>query len=166
MYTAELGAAYFFTGREAEALEHWRKTAEVASAANYLVKAEYYLWKGDYERAKELHSTAEKLDPNNPWAMWVKGYIAAKTGDRETAKREIQAIEGSKAGAVGSSWVGFICYALGDLDSYFDYQARALDLHAIDVSHMMYCPLFAEGRADPRYKELIEKLRRMSGLAE
>jgi adenylate cyclase len=165
-YTADLGAAYFFTGREAEALEHWRKTAEFASAANYLVVAEYYVWKGDYRRARELHSTAEKLDPNNPWVMWVKGYIAAKTGDRETAKREIQAIEGSKAGAVGSSWVGFIYYALGDLDTYFDYQSRALDLHAIDYSHVMYCPLFAEGRADPRYKELVEKLRRMSGLAE
>jgi len=160
-YVVDLGTAYSYTGRESEALEHWKKTAELAPAGTCRAMAEYYLWKGNLERAKQLHSTVEKLDPNNPWVTWMKGFIAAQTGDRDTAMQTIRRIEESKGDVLDLNGIGFIYYALGDFDSYFHYIDRALDLHALDVVHVMYCPLFAKGRADLRYRAKLEKAKKM-----
>ena len=46
------------------------------------------------------------------------------------------------------------------MDSYFDNLNRALELHSLNTVYPMYCPLFAEGRNDPRYKALIERMRK------
>jgi adenylate cyclase len=160
-YIVDLGMAYFYSGRESEALEHWNKTSELAPAGTYRLMAEYYLWKGDLEKAKQLHSTVEELDPNNPWVSWMRGFIAARTGDQDAALLAIRKIDESKVGALGLNSIGFIYYALGDLDSYFSYISRALDLHALDVANVMYCPLFADARADPRYRAMREKAKKM-----
>jgi tetratricopeptide (TPR) repeat protein len=160
-YVVDLGIAYWYAGRESEALEHWRKAVELAPVGTYMVMAEYYVWKGDFEKAKQLHSTVEKLDPNNFWVSWMRGFIAAQTGDRNLALLAIRKIEESKVGALGLTGMGFIYYALGDLDSYFDYMNRALELHAVDLIHVMYCPLFAKGRVDLRYQAMMEKAKKM-----
>ena len=160
-YIVNLGMAYFYLGRENEALEHWKKTEALALPRNYLVMAEYYLQKGDYERGKQLHSVAEQLDPNSHWARWMRGFIAAKTGNRDAALLEIRKLEESKGGATRLNDIGFVYFALGDLDTYFDYLRRALDLHAVDTAHVMYCPLFAQARTDPRYQAMLEKAKKM-----
>jgi hypothetical protein len=61
---------------------------------------------------------------------------------------------------LGLNFTAFVYYALGDLDSYFAYLNQALDGHSIDFMYIAYCPLFAEGRADPRYQALVEKMRK------
>jgi tetratricopeptide (TPR) repeat protein len=159
-YIANLGTAYFYTGREREALDHWNRTADLAPATTYMVMAEYYLWKGDYENAKERLSKAKELEPNSNWARWLSGFIAAKKGNKDAALRVIKEIEESKGGAVRLCDIGYVHYALGDLGSYFDCLKRALELHAIDTVHVMYCPLFADGRTDPRYRALLEKAKK------
>jgi hypothetical protein len=35
---------------------------------------------------------SEKLEPTRPWVMWVRGVIAAREGDRETALLMIKRI--------------------------------------------------------------------------
>jgi len=159
-YATILGMAYFYSGREKEALEHWKKTAQLAPAGTYRYMAEYYLSKNDYEKGKELHLAAEKSDPLHPWATWMRGYIAAKTGDRDAALLAIRKIEEAKMGAIGLNYIGFIHYGLGDIDSFFDYMNQALDLHALSTVTLMYCPLFAEVRTDPRYEAMLDKLKR------
>jgi adenylate cyclase len=161
-YVRDLGMAYFYSGRESEALQHWERTAQLAPAGTYRVMAEYYLSKGNYKKARELHSMVEKLQPTNPWVTWVRGFMAAQTGDRDAALQVIREIEESRAGALSLNDIGFIYYALGDLDSYFDYLNRALDHHALYITYPMYCPLFEKGRADPRYEALLERMRKMS----
>jgi adenylate cyclase len=160
-YVKDLGMAYFYVGRESEALQHWEKTAQLAPAGTYRVMVEYYLSKGNYDKARELYSMVEKLQPTHPWVTWMRGFIAAQTGDRDAALAVIRRIEESKTGAVSLNYIGFIYYALGDLDSYFDYLERAFELHAIDIAHVMYCPLFAKGRADSRYHAALERMRKM-----
>ncbi len=160
-YVRALGMVYFYLGREAEALQHWEKTRQLAPAGTYRLMAEHALWKGNYERAKELHTMAENLQPTHPWVTWMRGFMAAQMGDRETAFRIIRQIEESKKGIDGLNGIGYIYYALGDFDSYFDYMNRALESHVINIGYSMYCPLFAKGRADPRYQKLIEKMRKM-----
>ena len=158
-YLERLGSLYFYMGRENEALELWEKTKELAPAGTYRNMTEYYVSKGKNEEAKRSFSMAESLEPTNSWVAWMKGFIAAKTGDRTTALEAIRKIEEHWSGSLDLNAIAFVHYALGDLDSYFTYMKRALDQHMFQWVYAMYCPLFANSRADPRYQELLSKVK-------
>ena len=96
-YAERLGRFYFYMGRESEALQFWEKTAELAPAGTYRDMTEYYMFKGNHEEAKKYFSMAEKLEPTNSWVAWMRGFIAAQTGDRNTA---LQAIGRSRKSGV------------------------------------------------------------------
>ena len=127
---------------------------------------EYYLANGDIEKAKEFHAKFEKLEPTRPSAIWMGGVIAALEGDREKALLTIKKIEDAKMGPIAFNYIGYIYHALGDLDSYFEYMNRVLETHASIPLLLMHSPLFAKARTDPRYLELMEKLRKQMGLTK
>ena len=155
-----LGTAYLYTGREQEALELWKKTGQLAPAYTYRGMTEYYLAKGNLEKAREFYAKFEKLEPTSPRATSLGGIIAALEGDREKALLAVKKIEDAKTGPIGFNYIGYIHHALGDLDSYFEYMNKALEAHTLIPSTMMYSPLLAKARADPRYLELVERLRK------
>jgi tetratricopeptide (TPR) repeat protein len=163
-----LGTAYLWAGREREALEHWKKTEQLAPAYTYRAMTDYYLCKGDLEKAREFYEKAEKLEPTNPRVTWMGGFIAATEGDREKAQLTIKNIEDPKAGGgeVRFNFIAYVYHALGDPDSFFQYMNKALEAHAIIPSTLMYSPLFAKARADPRYQELVGRLRKQCGLTK
>ncbi len=113
-----------------------------------------------------LHAKLEKLDPTNPRVTWMGGVIAAMEGDRERALLAVRKIEDAKIGPIGFNFIGFVYYGLGDLDSYFEYMNKALEAHAQIPAMLMYSPLLAKARADPRYPELVDKLRKQCGLTK
>jgi adenylate cyclase len=161
-YVDRLGMFYLYLGREEDALAFWERTREVAPAGTCRNLTEYHLYKGDIAKAREYHAMAAKLDPTARWVTWMEGFIAGVTGDREGALQAMKKIESKWLGATNLNDVGFIHYALGDLDSYFTYMNRAADQHTIQYAYAMYCPLFAEGRKSPKYRELLEKMDRIS----
>lgn len=161
-----LGQAYVWTGRENEALEHWRKTEPLSPAYTYRGMAELYLSKGDIGKAKEFYAKFEKLQPNHFAITWMGGALAAHQGDREGALLAVEKLEKAKLGPVVYNYIAYVYHALGDLDSYFEWMNRAASARAQIQSQMMYSPLLAKSRADPRYQELVEKLRRQTGLAK
>ena len=165
-FILNVGSAYLWTGREEEALEFWKKTEQLAPAPTYRGMTEHYLIKGNLEKAREFHAKFEKLEPTNPRVTWLGGVIAAMEGDRERALLAIKKIEDAKMGPIGFNYIGYVYHALGDLDSYFEYMNKAIETHAITPSAFMYSLLFARARADPRYLELVEKLRKQCGLAK
>ena len=156
-----LGRTYFNTGREGAAFRHWEKTVQLAPADTYRTMTEYYLSKGETDKAKELYSKAAKLEPTNRWVPWMKGYMAGLAGDKNGALEAIKEIEEKWLGATNLNDIAFIYYALGDLDSYFAYVNRATDQHTLRYSYVMYSPLFAKAREDPRYQLFLEKVRKM-----
>ena len=161
-FVERMGRYYSYMGREDEALRHWEKTVQLAPAGTYRNMAEYYLSKGDLEKAKEFYSKAEKLEPTNRWVTWMKGVIAAQEGDREKALAVIKEIEGEKwVGSTNLNDIAYVYYALGDLDSYFVYVDRAIDQHSFQPWMVMYSPLLTRGRDDPRYQGVLEKVRKM-----
>jgi adenylate cyclase len=160
-----VGLAYLFSGREQEALEHWKKNEQLAPAWTSRGMTEYYLAKGDLEKAKEFQEKAEKLDPTNPRVIYMGGILAAMQGDREKALLAIKKVEDLNLGPVGFNYVGFVYHALGDLNSSFAYMNKALEAHAIISMVVMYSPLLAKARTDPRYTDLLEKLRKQTGLS-
>ena len=160
-YVERLGSWYFYTGRESEALQFWEKTAELAPAGTYRNLTEYHMFKGNQEKAKEYFLMAEKLEPTDSWVPWMRGFIAARMGERNAALEAIRRIEENWSGALDLNGIGFIYYALGDLDSYFTYMNRAAEQHVLNYVYPMYCPLFAQGRTDPRHQGLLGKIREM-----
>jgi len=161
-----LGVTYLWTGREQEALELWKKTEQLAPSQTYRGMTEYYLAKGELEKAKEFYAKAEKLEPTNPRISWMGGFIAALEGDRERALLAIKKIEDAKMGPICFNYVAYVYHALGDFDSFFEYMNRALEAHSTTPSTLMYSPLLATARTDPRYPELVEKLRKQCGLTK
>jgi hypothetical protein len=87
-------------------------------------------------------------------------------GDRERALLAVRKIEAAKMGSIGFNFIGYVYHALGDLDSFFEYMNKAIEAHVLLTSIMIYSPFFAKARADPRYLELVEKLRRQCGLTK
>ena len=162
-YIRLLGYTYLATGRVEEALEHWRKTEHLSPAETYRAMTDYYLSKGDIATAREMHAKFVKLRPTHPWVTYMGGFIDAKAGDREKALQAIKEIEERK---LNPNFVAYVYYALGDMDRYFGYTNRALEEHRLVANFVMYSPLLAKAREDPRYKELVERLRRMNGLAK
>jgi hypothetical protein len=69
-------------------------------------------------------------------------------------------------GPMGFNFIGYVHYALGDLNSFFAYMDKALEAHALVTLILMYSPLFAQARADPRYPELVERIRKQCGLTK
>ena len=161
-----VGLMYLYAGREEEALEHWRKTEQLAPAFTYRGMTEYYLSKGDLEKAKEFYAKFEKLEPGPPRATSQGGAIAALEGDREKALLAVKKIEDAKIGPLGFNYIAYIYHALGDLHSYFESMNKAIETHALIPSTLMYSRLLAGARADPRYVELMEKIRRQLGLTK
>jgi TolB-like protein/Flp pilus assembly protein TadD len=160
-YVSDMGRAYFYVGRESEALEHWSKTSQFAPFGTYVVEVEYYIVKGDLEKANELLGMAEKLQPTHPETLWLRGYVAAVKGERDQALRMIELIQLSNKGDLSFNWIGFIRYALGDLDGFFDCMNKALERHALNVVELMHSPLFAKVRTDPRYDALLARMKSM-----
>jgi hypothetical protein len=52
------------------------------------------------------------------------------------------------------------------MERYFENLNRALEEHAIIALFVMHSPMLEKGREDARYPDLVEKLRRMNGLAK
>ena len=163
-YILLMGRVYLWTGRDQEALDHWKRTEHLAPAVTYRNMTDYYLSKGDIEKAREMHARFEKLNPSHPWVTYMGGFIEAASGNREKAMEAIRKIQERNMGDTSYNWVAYVYYALGDIDRYFENLNRALEKHAIVATVVMYSPLLARGREDPRYQELVERLRKMVGL--
>lgn len=157
-YVGRLGRFYSFLGMDDEALAFWERTVGFAPAETYRAMTEFYLAKGENDKANENYARAEALEPTHRWVAWMGGFMAAQRGERELALSTIKSIEEKWLGATNLNDVAFIYYGLGDLDSYFTYVNRATDQHTLQYIYVMYGPLFAKGREDPRYQEVIEKV--------
>lgn len=160
-YAERLGLFYFYLGREGDALQHWEKTVEIAPVGTYKNLTEYYIFKGDIEKARVYWAKVEKLEPTRRWVTWMKGYLAAASGDTEGALSAIREIEKRWLGATNLNDIAFIYYALGDLDSYFTYINRATDQHTVQYTNVIYSPLFAKARQDPRYQGFLQRIGKM-----
>jgi adenylate cyclase len=153
----QLGRAYFYAGREQEALEHWKKTLPLVPMSSYRGISDYYISKGDLEEASAVVKEMERIGPTNQYTFLNRGILAALKGDRATAMEmiaKLMAPHGPRG--VGAGHAGYIYLALGDLDQFFDCERTAAENHTLHSNDLMYSPLFHEARKDPRFKPLLE----------
>jgi tetratricopeptide (TPR) repeat protein len=158
-YIQNLGMAYFIEGREDAANQHWERTIGLAPFETNVALTQYNLSKGNLEEAAKTLEVAEKLRPDELLVLFLRGYLEALRGDRDRALKSIARMGAQKFGEDSLQFIGYTHFALGDLGVLFEYLERARELHALDVINLMYHPLFAGIRADPRYEELMHKIR-------
>lgn len=159
-----LGRAYFYAGREQEALQHWKKTLPLVPMSSYRGMADYYMSKGDLEQAGIMVKEMERVGPSNHYTYLSRGYLAALQGDTATARAMIAKLVGPHdREGVGAGHAGYIYAALGDLDKFFEYESDAAKHHTLHANDLMYSPLFAKAREDPRFKQLLDETNRGNG---
>lgn len=150
------GEAYFFSGRYEEALAHWKEHLETDPVDAYRGLAECYMLRGDYAQADAMVRELERVAPNSDSAVLCRGFLAALQGDRDTALRAIAKIdELFKKGTSRQSSIGYIYYALGDLDRFFEYMFASARNHTMQAVRVRLSPLFAKARRDPRFVMLV-----------
>ncbi len=150
------GEAYFNSGRYAEALTHWKKHLETDPIDAYRGLAEYAMLKGDFEEAEKMVAEVERAAPDSDSALLCRGYLTALQGDRDTAVRVIAKLDQLfKKGTTRQSSIGFIYYALGDLDRYFEYMMAAAKNHTLQAVRVRLSPLLAGARRDSRFVMLV-----------
>jgi TolB-like protein/Tfp pilus assembly protein PilF len=151
-----LGNAYFFSGRLDEALAHWKKTMEQSPVDSYRGLADYFMLKGDFDQAEQMVKELERLAPNSDYALLCRGWLSAMRGNRATAMKMIEKLqETSREGYARQSSVGFIYYALGDLDRFFEVMFSAAKAHTMQAARVRMSPMFAGARRDTRFVELM-----------
>jgi len=151
-----LGNAYFFSGLYEEALAHWKKTMEQAPIDAYRGLADYYILKRDFAQAELTVKELERLAPSSDFALLLRGWLSAVRGDRSTAMKMIEKLqETSREGYARQSSVGFIYYALGDLDRFFDIMFATAKAHTMQASRLRLSPLFSSARRDSRFVQLM-----------
>lgn len=150
------GDAYFNSGRLEEALAHWKRHIESDPIDAYKGQAEYYLLKGNFELADSMVQELERVAPNSDPALLSRGVLAALVGDRDTAVQTIARVdELFKKGTSRQSSIGYIYYALGDLDRFFEYMFAAARNHTMQAVRVRLSPFFAAARRDPRFVLLV-----------
>ncbi len=148
---------YFWTGRDSDALDIWETSAKLAPYITYDSLMDYYISKGDYDKAEETIRLLQKVEPNNPENDFWVGYMAAIKGDTVKARQIIKQLnEFSEEGSVTINGIGIIYYALGDLDSFFKQMMKSKEAHTINIEILRYSPLVAKARDDPRMQQFLE----------
>lgn len=151
-----LSAAYLYTGREAEALNHLKRTLHLNPMNTHRWMCTYYICKGNLDDAEAEFKQLESLAPDWEFTVLFKGYLAALRGNRKVAEDLLAALEQThKSGWARSSLPGFIYYALGDMDRFFEFMRSAAQEHTLRATELMYSPLYAKAREDPRLKEVL-----------
>ena len=152
-----LTSAYQGTGNDADAIELLKKTLHLFPLNAHRGMWTYFVSKGDYEQAEKEVAALDELEPSWEYTLLTKGFLAGLKGDRATAEATISALESThKRGWARSSLAGYIYYALGDMDTFYAYMRAAAEDHTLRAGDLLYSPLFAKARKDPRLREIFE----------
>ena len=151
-----LGNAYFFSSRYDDAVAHWKRTMEQSPIDSYRGLADYHMLKGDFPQAELMIQELERMAPSSDYALLCRGCLCALRGDRGGAMKMIEKLqETSREGYARQSSVGFIYYALGDLDRFFEVMFSTAKAHTMQAARIRMSPLFAGARKDSRFVQLM-----------
>lgn len=157
---AFLGRAYFYAGREAEAVNHWARTESLVGFRTHQHRTEYYLSRQDQGKAEASLRQMERLRPDSVWVLTYRGILAVQQGDPDAARGCLQTLaELDRHGVLTCFFAGFVHFALGEWDAFFQCLERALELRQLPLLELLYSPLYEASRGDSRYRDLLRRQR-------
>ena len=155
-----LGRALAYAGREADALDFWNATKHRVRFRTNAHLSEYYLGKGDLAKAEESVREMERVRPDSPWALLYRGLLAVRQGDPATARGLIRRLEErARKGEMVVFFLGFLHYGLGEMDEFVAAMEEAQHHRVLPLLELLYSPLYAAARADPRIQDILRRQR-------
>jgi adenylate cyclase len=154
-----LSEIYLQQGRDEDFLRLWSPVENFFPQSFYASMTIYYLYKHKYEKATEFLEKFKLAGSDPIFVFSFEGLVAAHKGEKEKALEMIKKIEQTSVKDTGiATPIGFIYYALGDLDKFFEYMNRAMDNHALPLGDLVNSSVYANARKDPRFRKLLERL--------
>ncbi len=157
-----LGRALAYAGREVDAIAFWNATKPLVRFRTNAHLSEYYLGKNDLAKAELSIREMERIRPDSPWTLVYRGFLAVRQGDPATARQSIERLqERSKQGEMVVFFIGFLHYALGEMDSFVASMEEAHRRGVLPLLELLYSPLYAAARSDPRVQDILRRQRQV-----
>jgi serine/threonine-protein kinase len=158
-----ISALVSYHGREYdEAIEASARALErdATSALSLLCISMANAAKGAHQKAILHAEQGVNLSPEVNFLRGILGAVYAMAGQQDAARAVLaDLIERSKTSYVGPVIISWIYSHLGEPDNGFDWLRRAYDERACTLSFGLRAPLYDVIREDPRFSELLAKLR-------
>jgi len=164
---SNLADAYGFAGRFEEALAQYSKVVELDPAfrRGYEGQGMIYLAMGEPEKAIGYFEKYHKLIGHELKGLSSLGHAYAAAGQMDKAQECLEKIkrrEQSEPGVLLHMDYAFIYSGMKEFDKAFEYLQKTYDQRmGIACLGMIFCiryPMLNELKADPRFRELTEKM--------
>jgi serine/threonine-protein kinase len=149
-------------GRHDQAIEQYKKTLELdpnlPGGHQYLGLS--FALAGRFDEAiSELQKAREIVGADNFFALGDLGYVYAKAGKKEAARKTLNhLLEFSKKGASVSAAIAAVYAGLGEKDEAFEWLEKAYLERNFRLSQLKIDNEYADLRGDPRFHELLKKI--------
>jgi serine/threonine protein kinase/Flp pilus assembly protein TadD len=159
---SDLGKILYSAGQREQAFEQYRKTLELnpnyPDAHHHL--ANYYVAQGKYDEAIAEAIKAESNFSGEATRSAQLGYLYAVSGKRAEAQKILHQLEQlSKQRHVNPFNFALIYTGLGDKDRAFEYLQKQVEENASSLVFIEVTPEWDSLRSDPRYAELLHRLK-------
>ena len=156
-----VGEMYYDVGNLEQAETQFRKTLEFApdftEAHIWLVRTLFLQSRS--EEAITQAREAVRISNNDPRCASTLGYVYAKSGQPEEARRILDEITTrSKEVYVPPTHLAFVHAGLEERDRMFVWLERAYQEHDVRLLDTLIDPLLADMRSDPRFVDLVRRV--------
>lgn len=162
----DVAVTLFYARRYDEAVEQLRETLELEPGFFYalLVLGWIYEQQGRYAEALNAFERAGTADPLSPEVATSMGRTHAAAGRSDDARQSLSRVmELATRRYVSSFDIATIHAALGDPDQAFDWLGRAYEERGHALMFAAVSPLVDPLRTDPRFAQLLGRLRPSEG---
>jgi serine/threonine protein kinase len=159
-WSSDLAWQYWALGRNQEAMDAAQKALELDPNFDQALCWLGFLYseKGMFEEAIAAHQKLSAISP--PWA-WALVRTYAQAGRRNEAMELLtKYLKERKARGAWAGWfLGEIYAALGEKDEAFRWLEAAVEERMSFIPWMRQNPAFAPLRADPRFQDLVQRMK-------
>ena len=149
-------------GKSQQAVEQLRQTTELDpnfGLAHYFLGLAY-AQEARYEEALAAFEKAIEVTGGLPWAAEQIGYVYAILGERDKAEKVLQeTLMLRKQKYVPSSGLAMIYFGLGEREKAFEWLEQAYEERDAALSWSKVLPELDSARSDPRFQELLHRLK-------
>ena len=162
LFTSALGEAFYHNRQFDRTIEQNLKSLELdPSYAIALVNiGRAYEMKGMHPQARDAFQKILSLAPNDRAVLALMGHEYAVSGDRARAIRVVSQLkEFSVHSYVPAIYIALIYTGLHDMDHAFEWLNKAYDERCEYLVYLATEPLAEPLRGDPRFAQLLQRLR-------
>ncbi len=164
--SVNVGGAHYVAGDFAQAESCFRKTLEFGpdfpAAHQFLARTLFR--QGRLAEATTEAREAVRLSNNNSRLVAVLGYVCAKAGQPEEARRILDELVAQPNEAyVAPTHFAFVHAGLDERDQMFDWLEKAYEERDVHLLETLTDPFLAPMRTDPRFADLVRRVGLPSG---